>query len=122
MPPDARKTRRSPTEPYFRAGQDRGREDPAAQSQSERLFLTLGAHSAVRGHRPDADRRSAAPAGDPGRIRRAAITGIVLTGAGTCAHRTAVTTSRPRSPTWRRRPGYGTTVLGGLIREYERAA
>jgi hypothetical protein len=39
---------------------------PAAQSQSERLFRTLGAHRPVRVHRPDAHRRAPAPAGGLG--------------------------------------------------------
>ena len=50
---------------------DRGGEDPAAQPESERLCRALGAHRPGRGHRPDADRRAAAPAGGPGRVRRA---------------------------------------------------
>ena len=45
---------------------DRGGEDPAAQPAGERLCRALGAHSPGRGHRPDADRRVAAPARGPG--------------------------------------------------------
>ena len=41
---------------------NRGSEDPAAQPADKRLFRTLGAHSTVRVHRPDAHRRVTAPA------------------------------------------------------------
>ena len=45
---------------------NRGGEDPAAQSESERFCRALGANSPGRGHRPDADRRVTAPARGPG--------------------------------------------------------
>lgn len=44
--------------------------DLGEQPAGECLFRTLGAHGTGRGHRPDADRRAAAPAGGPGRVRR----------------------------------------------------
>jgi hypothetical protein len=46
--------------------EDRGGEDPAAQPESERPCLEVGAHSPGRGHAPDADRRAAAPVHGPG--------------------------------------------------------
>jgi hypothetical protein len=45
---------------------DRGGEDPAAESEGERLCGTIRAHRPDRGHRPDADLRRTAPADDPG--------------------------------------------------------
>jgi putative transposase len=44
---------------------------PAAQPASERLCRTLGAHSPVRTHRPDADHRATTAARGPGGVRRA---------------------------------------------------
>jgi hypothetical protein len=45
---------------------DRGSEDPAGESEGERLCRTLGSHSPGRDHRPDADRRVTALARSPG--------------------------------------------------------
>jgi putative transposase len=45
---------------------DRGGEDPAAESEGQRLCGTIRAHRPDRGHRPDADLRRTAPADDPG--------------------------------------------------------
>ena len=45
--------------------------NPAAQPEGERLFRAVGAHRPVRGHRPNADRRAAAPAAGPEGVRRA---------------------------------------------------
>jgi putative transposase len=39
---------------------------PPRSPRAKRLCRTLGAHRPGRGHRPDADRRAAAPAGGPG--------------------------------------------------------
>jgi putative transposase len=43
-------------------------EDPAAESEGERLCGTIRAHRPDRGHRPDADLRRTALADDPGRV------------------------------------------------------
>ena len=42
----------------------------ATEPAGECLFREVGAHGAVRVHRPDADRRAAAPARSPGRVRQ----------------------------------------------------
>jgi hypothetical protein len=49
---------------------DRSREDPAPEPSRERLCGKVRAHRPDRDHRPDADLRPAAPADDPGRVRR----------------------------------------------------
>ena len=48
---------------------DRGGEDPAAQSEGERLCGTVRAHGPNRGHRPGAHLRPAASADHPGPVR-----------------------------------------------------
>jgi putative transposase len=50
---------------------DRGAEDPAAKPEGECVCRTLDSHRPCRGHRPDAHLRATAPAGSPGRVRRA---------------------------------------------------
>jgi putative transposase len=100
---------------------DRGGEDPAAESKSERPCRALGTHRPGWGHRPDADRRAAASAVGLGRVR------------------SDYNRHRPHRARNLRPPDYGDSitasvadlatarircheVLGGLIHEYEQAA
>jgi WD domain, G-beta repeat len=48
---------------------DRRRQDPAPQSEGERLRRAVRAHHPVRAHRPDAHRRPASPTPRVGRVR-----------------------------------------------------
>jgi len=92
---------------------DRRGEDPAAEPSSERLCRALGAHRPGRGHRPDADRRAAAPVGGPERVRSALQPASPAPGTETCGHRTVATASQPRSPTWRQHGYDATKSLAG---------
>ena len=94
---------------------------PPRSPQGERLCRALGANSPGRGHRPDADRRAAAPAGGPGRVRRALQPASPAPGqepaaTGLRRHHHAPVTDLATARIRRHK------VLGGLIHEYERAA
>jgi putative transposase len=91
------------------------------RSPGERIRRTLGGHSTVRGHRPDAHLRATAPAGNPGRVHRALLPAPAApsrnlrppgSAEGVPAAITDLTTAKLR----RQR------VLGGLINEYGQAA
>ena len=70
---------------------------PRANTYAERWVRTRPG----RGHRPDADRRAAAPAGGPGRVRRA-----LQPPSPAPSQEPAVTRQRRYPPTDRRRCGY----------------